>query len=183
MADQLAKAATERAEVDVTLPVTMTAVKSATGKSLIAHWTVQWDKYPHARMTKQFYSFPCKSKAKILGKLDRQEMTRFINIVTGHNNPAYHASKASNDPEFDNGCRFCNTSEETFFHWVTDCPALHDLRQQYAILPIDRDKQHWSIDRLLAFSHDSRLTNIIDGDTSYNCTLETVETSEGVDSE
>ena len=96
-------------------------------------------------------------------------MTRFINIITGHNNLAYHCSKA--DEEMDSNCRFCNTDSETFYHWVTDCPALCDLRIDCGIGPVDNVLQNWSIDRLMAFSYNARIADAISGDQNNEDSL------------
>ena len=60
-------------------------------------------------------------------KLGRYALTKFINLITGHNELAYHAGLCNNNDTY-NGCSFFNLEVETFFHFVTDCPALRILR-------------------------------------------------------
>ena len=93
LADEIARKGVEQAPV-LSSYVPMAAVKSQINSFVYKRWGIAWVDYNHARQTKQFYGQPSASKAGRVLHLCRMEMTHFINIVTGHNNLAYHRSLA-----------------------------------------------------------------------------------------
>ena len=101
--------------------VPKTEIKTRIHTMIRDKWQQQWDAYPHARQSKQFFSKINKSRAQHIYKLSRAKLARLIRITTGHNNLNYHRSLIN--PDRENGCRFCGEEAETFFHLVTDCPA------------------------------------------------------------
>ena len=73
----------------------------------------------------------------------------FVRAITGHNFLGKHQNYINSD--ISKVCRFCEEEEETFFHFLTDCPVLRTLRQD-----IFHDKPHptdnsWSIHKLKTF--------------------------------
>ena len=114
-------------------------------------WDNRWTNYPLARQTKQFYSHQSKLKAKKLLKNSRGRVSKFVNIVTGHNDLAYHTSLA--DPEnFSDGCTYCNIDRETFFHWTTDCPAFWLSQRKIFLDKVPDADMEWNIEDLFRFS-------------------------------
>ena len=85
-----------------------------------SRWTKEWEKYPGARLAKQFYSRPDSNVAKYAYKMDRLKLGRFLRLVAGHNGLNYFKSKV--DPEISPLCRFCEEKDETFYHLVDNCP-------------------------------------------------------------
>ena len=61
-------------------------------------------------------------------QLTRFQLGRYIRIITGHNNLLYHRSNIN--PDINPMCRFCNETQETFIHFISDCPALWQEQQQ-----------------------------------------------------
>ena len=53
-------------------------------------------------------------------------MKRLVEVVTGHNNLSYFQFKI--DPDVNPNCRFCEEQNETFHHFITDCPRLRQFR-------------------------------------------------------
>ena len=53
-------------------------------------------------------------------------MKRLLEIITGHNNLSYFQFKV--DSDVNPLCRFCEEQNETFHHYITDCPRLRQYR-------------------------------------------------------
>jgi hypothetical protein len=54
-----------------------------------------------------------------------------VEAVTGHNNLRFMAAKCGASDS--NECRLCMENEETFLHFLTDCPALEAYRMNNGI--------------------------------------------------
>ena len=79
--------------------------------------------YKHS---KKFLEKPDPVLAKKILELPRLKMKRLVEIITGHNNLSYFQYKV--DPDVNPLCRFCKEQNETFHHFITDCPRLRQLR-------------------------------------------------------
>ena len=115
-------------------------------------------------MTKQFYSRPCKIKAKTVYRLNRMELSRFVRIIVGHNSLFYFRSRI--DGDINPQCRFCLEEDETFFHFVTTCPRLRETRIDFWLDEIISDDMKWCPKKLLNFSYKSGVNAALEGDTS-----------------
>ena len=67
------------------------------------------------RMTKIFYPKPDSNKAKKILKLNRGQLKKLIELVTGQNNLNYMNNKVYGSEDL---CRFCEEEEETFDHII-----------------------------------------------------------------
>ena len=103
-------------------------IKNAIKNGIREKWDQWWQRYPHARQTKYFYPRQNKKYGKEVMKFTRFQLTRYIHIVTGHNNLLYH--KSNMNPDIDQTCRFCGEQKETFIHFFSDCPALWRAREE-----------------------------------------------------
>ena len=126
-------------------------------------WTLRWHQYEAARQTKQFYYSPSTPHAKELLKFDRWQVSKFVNLTSGHNNLAYHASIINQDV-VDSGCSFCNTNTETFYHWANDCPALFHSRCDAFLDILPCNDMKWRVANILKFAKIPSLKAIIEGD-------------------
>ena len=73
----------------------------------------------------------------------------FVRAITGHNFLGKHQNYI--DPQISKHCRFCEEEEETFHHFITDCPTLRTLRTNIFLdTPLPQDNS-WSIHRLKLF--------------------------------
>ena len=112
-------------------------------------WQDRWNEEKTCRQTKQFFKDIEINKSKKILKLARSQLTRLVKITTGHNSLAYHAYKIDNT--IDPTCRLCEEAIETFYHFATECPRLHNLRREiFKGEPID---ETWAIGRLLELSN------------------------------
>ena len=123
-------------------------------------WTIEWQQLPTCRMTKIFFPKPNKIKTKKLLKHGRAYMRRLIECITGHNNLAYHVGLCFDDTY--QGCSFCNTEVETFYHWIHSCPAFHLSRTHFFLDKPPTNDMSWSVRSLLGFSRIPALDAIID---------------------
>ena len=120
---------------------------------MIEIWNSEWTEYTGARQTKQFFPSTCPSITKKIISLPRNDVSRLVRLVTGHNNQNYHASLR--DGETDPMCRYCESQWETFFHFITECPCMLSLRADIfksfgGPTLCDGD---WSVDDVLKFSY------------------------------
>ena len=150
VADLLAKEGSEKEQVDFELRCPKSELSLRVETHIRKEWDQRWKNYKEARQTKQFYRHQSASTAKYLHKYWRWKITRFINIITGHNNLAYHASLQ--EPDYSD-CTFCNTEKETFFHFVTECPALWQSRRDFFLDYIPSDDMEWKVQDLIDFSN------------------------------
>ena len=111
-------------------------------------WKQKWRVEPTCRQSKQFYPYPDPKKSKKLLTLARSQLTLLIKITTGHNALAYHASKIDN--EIDPRCSLCEGADETFFHFLTECPRLRLTRDDRQLGNFDPES--WKPEHLLAFA-------------------------------
>jgi len=83
---------------------------------------------PMARLSKQKYGFhtlmqtPAK-KSSLLLKLNRNDLSRLVQFLTGHNKLKRHKNIQAGiiDPH---SCRLCLEDDESSFHVIAECPAM-----------------------------------------------------------
>lgn len=115
-----------------------------------------WQVYDEARIAKYFFPRNDKIKARNAMKLSRLQLSRFIRIITGHNQLKYYMSKL--DSSISPLCRFCREADETFHHFVFDCPSLFFSRQE---IFLDLD-MNWTVDKLIKFSYLPHINSLLD---------------------
>ena len=119
-------------------------------------------------MSKAFYGGPLASKAKYIYKLSSMKLGRLIRLTSGHNHLNYFRSKL--DPSISPLCRLCEEEDETFIHWITECPVLRGNRTKifqvatnnYVLIP-----NEWNLQNILDFSFIPNLEQIINTGESF----------------
>ena len=144
----------------INLPLPKSFITAQIDKQVYEKWENRWVNYSHARMTKQSYPKLIPNNAKHVLRLGRFNLTKYINLVTGHNELAYHASVCDNT--LCSNCTFCNTSEETFFHLVTDCPSLRLTRESIFLDKPPDTGFPWKVKDLLKFSCVPKIEKLIE---------------------
>ena len=148
-ADQLAKAGTE-------LPLDQTTIipLPATSDQILlrgvrAGWNKEWANTTNCRQSKLFFKTPSTTTAKITIQWQRLKLGRFIRAITGHNNLLYHLHNMYNfiSPI----CRFCNETNEEFYHLAYTCPALWSERQYINTLEKDHFND-WTPEQIIEFT-------------------------------
>ena len=115
-------------------------------------WADEWQQQSTCRLSKNFLPFPCKQKSKEILKLSRSQMRRLLELITGQNNLNYVQSKI-HPGRISKLCRFCDEEEETFAHFLNECPCfISDRRNILMNVPIINTNK-WKPKTLLNFSH------------------------------
>ena len=86
-----------------------------------SRWKDEWQKYKGARMSKLFYDGPDKNKAQKILQMSSYKVGRLVRLLSGHNNLNYFQNLIDGINPL---CRLCEEEDETFDHWVTECPVM-----------------------------------------------------------
>jgi ribonuclease HI len=112
-------------------------------------WAQRWKRDPGYWMTKQFLTKPDKAAGRRACHLSKSSLSRLIQLITGHNFLSYFQFKL--DSTINPLCRMCEEANETFFHLLTDCPALEVKRREW-FLDQPPTTDNWKPGELLSFS-------------------------------
>ena len=160
-ADELARNAAYHNVVNFNIEPPFSEIKMQLSLSLTEEWNEEWTKDSSCRMTNIFYPTTHKGKSKQLCDLTRDRSRRLIEIVTGQNNLHYVQNKIYGS---DNLCRLCEEDEETFDHYVNDCPCLFSTRRKHFSMHKIINTHAWKIRTLLEFSDFPTIRAALDGD-------------------
>ena len=108
--------------------------------------------------------------------MSRLQLGRLIRIITGHKKLKYHSSVI--DPLLSPFCSFCGTEPETFFHFVSSCPMLQNLRIQYFSHRNIFADLNWKISELLDFSYETCINDLLDPHDVHNIDLADTESDD-----
>ena len=117
-------------------------------------------------MTKIFYPSPDTSKARQLLNISRKKSRRVIGTITGQNNLHYVQNKIKKTEHL---CRLCKEEEETFDHFVNDCPCLRQARQDHFGLNKINKSHRWTIRGILEYSRIKVIDLALRGEDSSEC--------------
>ena len=112
-------------------------------------WKRKWETAPHYKHTKYFYSGPDKNRAKKILNISRSHLTRLISIITGFNCLSYIQFRAN--PAINPICRLCGEDNETFWHFITNCPRLQTYRNETFLDKLPQ-QDNWKISQIRQFS-------------------------------
>ena len=115
-------------------------------------------------MGKLSYSGPDKNKSKMIMKLPRLQLARFVRIISGHNSLFYFRHKI--DSSISPLCRFCLQENETFDHLVKECPHFYTYRCDYFTDMLITNDHKWSARDLIDFSYLPGINDALQGDTN-----------------
>ena len=118
---------------------------------------MRWTTSPDYKHSKKFLQKPDANRAKKILQLPRLKMKRLVEIIIGHNNLSYFQFKI--DPDVNPLSRFCDESNKTFHHFITDCPP---LRQYRADTVGNFDLNTWKTSKLLIFSYTPEINNYLE---------------------
>ena len=148
-ADEAAKKGAENKEdmqTKITLPPSANITKISIDEAIREKWGQTWRTSKQYKHTKHFYSKPDKNRANKINNLSRSHLSKLITIITGFNALSYKQFKAN--PEINPLCRLCNEENETFWHFVTECPRLKTIRDEVFLDKLP-DTDNWSANQLL----------------------------------
>ena len=160
-ADQNAKNGTEirRSGPEPFLPVPQAYIDQKIEESFIKKWNKRWVGSKTCRQTKLWFKTSSKKFLGILKKASRQEISKLVQIITGHCNLRKH--KKFYNPETNPLCRWCKQEPETPWHIVIECPCFKNIREKTfheAIL----HSFTWSPQLLLRFCQESSLWGMLE---------------------
>ena len=160
-ADSLAKQGTEKSEQEIEeTPVPTVFFANRIMQAADARWMEDWDRYPHARQTRQFFPSINARESKDLLLLGRRELSRMISVITGHGPFGYHQSLAT--PGTPALCRFCGYEQETFYHFATLCPPFLNRRLDYLGYREREDLSGWNVGCIVKFISNTEIGEIFD---------------------
>ena len=112
-------------------------------------WTTRWETLQGHRQTKLFLHNPDPNKANGILRLSRGYLTTFVRALTGHNFLGKHQNYIDNN--ISKVCRFCESDEETFHHFITHCPLLRQLQEDIFLDKLFPTDNSWSIHKVKQF--------------------------------
>ena len=146
-------------------PIPQAIRKEDIDKAIRQEWKRKWQVAPQYKHTKHFYSGPDKNKAKKILNISRSHLTRLISIITGFNCLSYIQFKAN--PTINPLCRLCGEENETFWHFVTNCPRLYTYRNDiFMDKPPQQD--NWQLKQIMQFSTYPTIYNLMSYNQEYN---------------
>ena len=112
--------------IKVDFPTSNTEIANRLKGRIYDKWMLRWTTSKEYSHSKKFLDKPNAIRAKKILQLPRLKMKRLVEIVTGHNNLSYFQFKV--DPDVNPLCRFCEEENETFHHYISECPRLRQFR-------------------------------------------------------
>ena len=129
-------------------------------------WSKAWKLYNQARQTKIWFAIPNPKRSSQLLGLDRMNLSKLIQFITGHNKLKRHKNIQNGviDPH---SCRSCFEEEESSFHVIAECPALQSYRSEAFKLPIPTilpNPPEWTVTQVKKFLRISPIGEMLDQD-------------------
>ena len=145
-ADKLALNSAYHNIVNFSIDPPFSTVKKFLNNMLTTECDKEWGKDDTCRMTKLFY--PTVHNSTELCELGRETSRRFIEIITGQSNLNYIKNKIKGTNLL---CRLYE-EEETFDHFLAECPCLWQTRRKHFGLGSFLGSHAWGIKNLLKFA-------------------------------
>ena len=168
-ADELARNSVYVSNVFFDVQPPMSLFKKEISSWIQKEWAEEWQNNPTCRMTKIFYPTPDRAKAKQLLNLSRKKSRRLIEAITGQNNLHYVQNKIKKTEHL---CRLCEEEEETFDHFVNECPCLRQARQDHFGLNKIVRSHKWTFQGVLEYSRIKVLDKALRGEDSSDCSTD-----------
>ena len=150
LADTAAKqgALEPKMSIKIEVPISRTEIANRLKLQISNKWKLRRTTSKEYKHSKLFLEKPNPNLARKILQLPRLKMKKLVEIITGHNNLSYFQFKI--DPDVNPLCRFCEENNETFHHFITDCPRLRQFR-----LDTIRNfsSGNWKSQHLLNFSY------------------------------
>ena len=129
-------------------------------------WSKAWQSYSEARQTKIWFPRPNPKKSLLLLKMDRNNLSRMVQFITGHNKLKRHKNIQDGilDPH---SCRLCLEEEESSFHVIAECPAMQIHRTEVFKQPIPKNLPNppdWTLSQVEKFLKVSPVGRMLDQD-------------------
>ena len=135
VADYLAKQAC-LIRGDAKTPKSLAYGKDCIKNYYIKQWQSRWNETPDCRQTRLLFPIVEPNIKRNLRLLSKNEITRLIQMGTGHCLLAYHVAKWRNTTPT---CKLCLEDDESPIHLLQDCPALWWERLEYQAVVESKD--------------------------------------------
>jgi ribonuclease HI len=150
LADELAKAgALDPTTQFDTIPPSTSSIKRLAAEGFERIWDNQWKARTDCRQTKQWFPSINKTLSRQIIKLDRENLSAMVQLITGHNFLKRHSSLVNKTT--DKECRFCLEDEETTFHVMAECPAFARIRLNELGAITLSEPLSWDVRSVLSF--------------------------------
>ena len=163
LADSLAKAGTRADAPKETIPTPKAWINQLLEKEMMKKWNLRWTTAREYRQTKLFFPTIKLNEARWILRSPRDELSRLIQVVTGHAYVRYH-QRLVYDTEEDE-CRLCNEDTETAWHIVSECPALERHRREvfgfHYYTPTGVASLQWTTRSLRRFLHEDAIMELL----------------------
>ena len=159
LADTAAKQGAVEPEMSIKLeiPLSTTEISNELKELFNNKWMLRWTTSKEYKHSKKFLEKPNSNRAKKILQLPRFKMKSLVEIITGHNNLSYFQFKI--DPDVNPLCRLCEEENETFHHYLTDCPRLRQFR---ADTVGHFTSKEWSPNQLIHFSFSPEINDYLE---------------------
>ena len=97
-------------------------IKGELHKTTLSKWERRWQNRKSCRQTRLVLPSPWRPMSSYLFNLNRTEIGRMVQFITGHNHLRYHQFLTKLHST--SSCRCCGEDRETAWHLFADCPAL-----------------------------------------------------------
>jgi ribonuclease HI len=156
-ADRLASEATQKQEIDFSLPRSAQSQPNFIKDWLDSEFRNSWRRCQEGAHTKAFLEIPNAKFSKELMRVSRNEIRVVTGLITGHGHLNYHMDKLR--LRVGPNCRFCTSEPETTIHLLSSCPSLTLIQIRYKIFGKGLLNQHdlkaISVKNLLRFARES----------------------------
>ena len=161
-ADTLAKrGALNPDSVKVNPPAKPRSLLRKTIQNLIdEEWSKIWTNRKDCRQTKLWFPTINKNLSSQLFRLNRQQFSKYVQLITGHNFLKRHSFLLGESQ--DKECRLCLEDEETSSHIIADCPALARIRFGIFGAPFVTFPLQWSLVQIATFLQEGNIGSLLD---------------------
>ena len=138
--------------------------KSEIQAYFLKKWAKEWTSYGEARQTKIWFPKPNSKKSSVLLRLERDNLSKLVQFLTGHNKLMRHKNIQEGISEPDS-CRLCRQDEESSFHVIAECPAMQTIRSGVFKLPtpsVLTNPPEWTVAQVVKFLKVSPVGNMLD---------------------
>ena len=108
------------------VPIAWSRIKLELRNRMLQTWYKRWWTEKTCRQTRLLLPCYFPQFTKDLWKLNRHNISRMVQFITGHNYLRYHLYNVSKSDT--KVCRNCGTATETAWHLLTECPSLTVIR-------------------------------------------------------
>ncbi len=149
LADTLAKEGAHSTELGMPGRSTVKMVAREAKLQAKIEWIEEWQKDPtYCRQTKLWLTVLDAIKIAQLLKLDKQTLSRLIQLITGFNHMNNHTARKAVDADLGaDKCRLCKAGVEDAWHLATQCVVI-----RAKVLDIFDPREGWTVPQLVEFS-------------------------------